>query len=618
MSLTMLRNPDSGPVQRNFLVYDFEWVPGTLQMRLCGLFDGKRYRCYETVDKLLSAMLTSENRGKWFYAHAGGLADVQFVLEAIVKRCNPALYETDDGDMVFGQGDGFQIEARFSGSSAIIVKVSQGKNCWHFVDSYWLLRESLKKIGKSIGLSKLGPAEEGEEDYSEEKARKFYAEAPLHELMIYNERDCVILWKAIDAFENSMREMQSPLQMTLASTGMSMFRRNRRYLKRDIETNPYVNERVRDAYFASRVEVFNRYGVGKYYFDINSSFPYSMTFACPGEMRCINTRVPDNFDSETIYAADVEIEVPENYITPVPYRAEGNRVFFPVGRWRNWLSSVDIQALIEEGGRILKVHEVIHFDPFYDLSDYARDLYAKRKATDDDFERMVWKLLLNSLYGKFAESSLKQSFFYRPSANQLNKMRDFETGNFRAGVESPFPHAYLMEKEQDVPHMHVPISMHITALSRRWLYNYMNMVSDYDYCDTDGFSASELLQTSNELGALKLEKHIKEAEFLAPKCYKIIGTDDKGKDIELYRIKGVTMGKDLHTQRVRWKAITKGGRVSYARMNRIKENIRRRQTLSPLEVLVRKKLKMDAVEKRFMYPDGTTRPWHVDEINRAS
>jgi hypothetical protein len=259
---------------------------------------------------------------------------------------------------------------------------------------------------------------------------------------------------------------------------------------------------------------------------------------------------------------------------------------------------------------------VIHFYHFTDLADYARELYSRRKQCVDTFESLTYKLLLNSLYGKFAESLTKQTFYFAPPANLMREFRDYETGNFFEGVESPFPHAFLVEKERDVAHRHVPISTHITALSRKLLYEYMNMVSEYDYCDTDGFSSSDMLQTSNELGQLKLEKYIDEAEFIAPKCYEIIGHDDKGKRIELRKVKGVTLGKSQLLQRVRWKALKKGARVSYPRMNRIKENIRRRKTLSPIEQVVRKKLKLDSVEKRFMYPDGSTRPWHVSEIEK--
>jgi len=218
-----------------------------MKIRLAGVFDGNRYRCYATVENFLANELTSKNRGKWFYAHAGGLADFQFVLEILMKR-------------------GYRIKASTSGSSLIIVHVMKGKNSWHFVDSLWLLKDKLRNIGKWIGIEK------GNEDESEE----FYRDATIPELRKYNEIDCIILFKAIQMFEETLLELGGQLKMTQASCAMELFRR--RFLKRDIATSPLANLIAREAYFASRVEVLNRHCEDAWYYDVNSSFPYER---CP-------------------------------------------------------------------------------------------------------------------------------------------------------------------------------------------------------------------------------------------------------------------------------------------------------------------------------------------------
>src|SRR5271154_4575395 len=101
-------------ITRKYLVYDLEWVPGKfsksghMPVRMAGVYDGETYRWYTSVESFLNGELTSANRGKWFYAHAGGLADFQFLLHDLLQR------------------NGYQIEAAFSGSSAIIVHVRKG------------------------------------------------------------------------------------------------------------------------------------------------------------------------------------------------------------------------------------------------------------------------------------------------------------------------------------------------------------------------------------------------------------------------------------------------------------------------------------------------------------
>ena len=135
----MLNRITSQRKKRDFLVYDMEWIPGKLEIRLVGVYDGHKYRAFYSVEDFLNALLTRDNADKWFYAHYGGMADAQFLLEYLVKHRGT-----------------YEIDASFSGSSAIIIHVTRGALTWHFIDSFWLLRDRLAKIGETVGLEKLG------------------------------------------------------------------------------------------------------------------------------------------------------------------------------------------------------------------------------------------------------------------------------------------------------------------------------------------------------------------------------------------------------------------------------------------------------------------------------
>jgi len=91
----------------------------------------------------------------------------------------------------------FRLQAAFSGSSAIIVHVKRGKNSFHFVDSLWLFRDTLRNIGKHVGITK------GNEDESVE----FYKHASIAELVEYNRLDCLILYTAIEQFEDILLDL---------------------------------------------------------------------------------------------------------------------------------------------------------------------------------------------------------------------------------------------------------------------------------------------------------------------------------------------------------------------------------------------------------------------------
>jgi len=576
---------------RRFLTYDLEWVPGSLAVRVVGCFDGIRYRSYRTVRQFLHNQLNSKNRGAWFYAHAGGLADVQFVFEEIIRS----------GEYI--------CDASFSGSSAIIVHIRQGKNVWHFVDSYWLLRDKLSNIAKFIGGKKTGPAENPE--WTQEQIKHWYATAPLDELTIYNRNDCEILWHAIDNFETALLGMGGQLQMTVAANAMQLFRRA--YLTKEIGTSDSVNERARKAYFASRVEVFNSDCVDSYYYDINSSFSYAMIYPAPGELCASYSKLPDRllqkpFDNP--FMADCSFTVADSYLPPIPTRI-GGRVFFPVGSWRSWITSVDLDLILKEGGKINKVYEVMEFEPFHDLSNYATDLYNKRKASTDDFERIVYKYMLNSLYGKFAESSEKQRMHIDPSEKVLNRIKK------KFGQQAMLmPKVWVEVVNVPVPHMHVPISAHITAIARRNLFEHMKKSNnDVHYCDTDGFSTTHKYRTGKELGDLKLEKKEVSADYIGPKVYKMrcLELNSKGKweRKTITKAKGFSLGSGDEAEK-RFDMLVSGREIKVDRMSRIRENFKR-GTVAPNESTITKALRT-VIPKRFTYPNGSTRPWTIEEL----
>lgn len=576
--------------RRDFITYDLEWIPGTLEVRLVGVFDGEEYRHYYTVEDFINEELIIKNRGKWFYAHAGGLADVQFILHTLL-----------------GMG-GFAVKAAFSGSSAIIVNARQVTEeekticSWKFVDSYWLLRDSLANIAKSLGMKKGGDVP-GFDNFTEAEKISFFTNIPMPELRDYNEQDCRILWKAIHNFEEAIWDWGGVLKMTQASTAMEMFRRN--FLIRDIDTFESLNEICRKAYFASRVEVFTTDCENAFYYDINSSFPYAMMNPAPGNYLGCTRRMPDYGNGE-IFIADVEFEIGETYLPPIATRVR-NRVFFPTGRWRSWLSNIDVELLEREGHKIVKCYEAHRFDSFSDLGAYVTTIYNRRKISTDPFEKQVLKILMNSCYGKFGESSQKTAMYYNPSTAQLSSWELAEDGQIE--LENLFPGCWLEHKKEKINHAHVAIAVHITAIARRTIFDYISNCNDVHYCDTDGFSTTEKLGvTGNELGMLKLEREIGKGTFVAPKVYRL---DDKVK------AKGFSLSRDTNKSIAQFNELCEKGKITVTRMTRLRELYRGGKT-NPRESLVVKGLTSiasgKAVGKRHMYPDGESRPWQINEL----
>lgn len=618
----MTLRPETRPVRtRKFSAYDLEWTPHDLSLRLIGCYDERGYRSYERVVDYLNSEFTAANHGRWYYAHAGGLYDIRFILFDLIERANGKV----------------RVYASFAGSSAIIVKVEKGKHHWFLLDSYWTLRQPLRKIGEWMGLEKggqeasgksaLAPEVEGFAKDQEgqksgaggEKKRRcprsfdrtaectcpriFYA--PAAELREYNERDCEILYRALGYFQDQVLELGGELQMTIASTALNLFRR--RFLKRTIRTSDRLNKIARRAYVASRVEVYSRECDEANYYDVNSSFPYAMTFAVPGALIGTRKNLPMG---DELFLAKATVRVPDCQVPPLPHRTPDHRVYFPTGEWEDWFTGTDLRLLEESGGQIIKASEALVFEPFYDLRGYSETVYDKRRRSESPAEKIVLKFLLNALYGKFSEQSMKQQLLVNPETfecphrkrgSQEKKHEDDSCMRFF------MPGVYIASEEKSIAHAHVPISGEIVSIARKVLWSYMRPCSELHYCDTDGFGCSprDVFPSSTKLGELKAEPSIQHGRFVAPKLYATLPKDSTE---WVVKSKGFS---NLSYQE--FCELIEGGEVLVDRFVRLKEGLKRGK-IRPEENPFKKKLRNTLRPKRRFLPEGGSVPWNVNDL----
>lgn len=605
----------SPPKIRKIVVYDLEWIPETMKLTLAGVYDGMGYKSFTTVESLLRHLLAPEYRGAFLYAHAGGLADMPFLLE---KLCDNRCY---------------RIEASFSGSSAVVVRVKRidkaatSKDEWIFLDSYWLLRDKLDHLAKSIGEKKTSDAwhcpgfpacghkkkPEAICDKapqcgcpSKEDAATCMFYAPFRVLEEYNRNDCVVLWRAITRFQEEILELGGELMMTIASTAMRLFRR--KYLKEDILASAGLSDQIRPAYVASRVEPYRRSGTNLIEWDINSSFPYAMTFPTPGSLLGMQKTRP--YGKEVMYFAKCVVHVPEMFLPPLPYRdeKEGGRVYFPTGTWEALFSRTDLDLLEEMGGRIERFEEAWVFESRHEFADYATTLYEMRRNTEDDFKRLLFKYLLNACYGKTAECREKGTLIVRPRSMACpheGKHDTFdESGTIVATcVLELFPGAILLTDVREIVHEHVPIAAEVTSVARRTWYRFARECDeDLYYSDTDSLYTHHEFESSKELGGLKREKGVQHAEFLAAKFYR---TDHfvKAKGfsrLNVDQFERIKRGDPYEFERqARIREMARSGKI-YPRVDKHMKQLRLGHT--------RPKRKMAREE------DAPSRPWDVREI----
>ncbi len=455
------------PEVRKFVVYDLEWWPKSMDLRMVGLYDGETFRHWETVGGFLEHVLTDAYQNVWMFAHWGGAADIAFFLRYLYKR-------------------NYVVDLRFSGSSAVFCEVRKGKKKWIFVDSFFLLRAPLATIMRKLGMEKGGATlcavcsllpKPQKNCHDCEKASDAHHWSILNggfkQLVEYNTNDCIGLYVALERFQETLLSMGTDIMPTIAATAMRLFRRV--YLKTDIRTDAENNFLTRQAYIASRVEVFSKWSEDCYQYDINSSFPSSMTLDAPGEYIGKRRSVPDEHD---LFLVKAKVTAPDDsYFPPLPYRHAG-KIWFPHGTWESWFTGADFR-LMEELGRIEQVFEVREFQPCNDMRGYVEDVYARRKATKDEYEREIWKLLMNALYGKFAERTEKDTII-------LNSGHDpaYYLSKGATTAEEIFGGAIVLTTDRAIAHEHVPFSAQTTSRSREKLLRLMLIAEDVKYTDS--------------------------------------------------------------------------------------------------------------------------------------
>lgn len=181
----------------------------------------------------------------------------------------------------------------------------------------------------------------------------------------------------------------------------------KQYLKKHgVSFNPLRDEKVigfvRPAYFGGRIE-FMRRGTFKrvYQYDINSAYPYAITKL----EQIIGYKFSNRIDPAARYFfVECTVNIPKGiHFSPLAYRNNQGLITYPAGVLSLTIDCITFNTLKKEG-MIKSVQKVLNVytngeKPFKKL---VERMYNRRQVAPAD-ENYILKIILNSLYGKFAE-----------------------------------------------------------------------------------------------------------------------------------------------------------------------------------------------------------------------
>jgi hypothetical protein len=463
-------------------------------------------------------------------------------------------------------------------------------------DSFNVLPTSVKKLGELIGLEKLDTPDEFLQG----------DDIKITPLMIdYCIRDCEIVFNSL----LNVFEMVGGIRITIASLSMYYFRKD--FLDKPIIYNE-LNDQFFDSYYGGRTEAFK---IGKCkgkVFDINSLYPYIMTITPFPDTK--NLKKYDRISvghfhyllkrKEGIFKGKIFHR--KTHLGYIPYKDEkSGKLLFPTGYFNVAVNFNELRFAIEQGVvEIISVDYVICASkmksPFIN---YVNQIYSLRLKTENEFLKYFYKLVMNSLYGRFGMRKKYQSTYYDQIPYELiSELKQ----NFEYYELKLFSHkrndCYLVteNKKNEKMFFSIPsIASYITSAARvELLRGLLSNQKSVLYCDTDSIfieGEPQEIKIGDKLGEWKKEeKTVIEVRGL--KNYSIRDNDGMEKKI----IKGVNKRSVEISPYV----------FEVEKYYKTKESIRRQKETG--EKYIAKKKVTNKYDKREVLKDGKTKPFNFD------
>lgn len=454
---------------RKIAVADCETDPFSSTLRLAGKFpvpflwgwyDGKSYKSFPTTAQFVEFI---SEREEILYAHNGGKFDWHFLL--------PDLNVYDEITIINGR----------------IARARIGK-C-ELRDSFNLIPEALSKYKKDeIDYSIMA---EGERDKPENAAA----------IRAYLRSDCVYLYELVSTFIS-----EYGLNLTLASSAMKVWRGMS--AGGIPKTTKQFYEFFSPYYFGGRVQCFEKGVINDNFavYDINSAYPFAMLHEHPysGTYRHREGFIADA-DFYHIRARSLGAFA---YRSPgLSFPSDGDIREFYATKWE--LEAAEETRTLES----CDILESIKFESYTNFAEYIDHFYELRlqaKAAKDKGRDLIYKRMMNALYGKWAANPENYSEY------RIAEFRDvpgFAALGWSFGGElGPWALAEAPLRQERQRYYNVATGASITGFVRAMLWRAICSSKGVMYCDTDSL-AVRAPGTQVKIGA-KLGEWKHEGDFI--------------------------------------------------------------------------------------------------------
>lgn len=295
-----------------------------------------------------------------------------------------------------------------------IFRIARGKRRHTSYDIWGFYQASFEKSMVEWGLEPDSVIQEGK------AGRTQFARWSLERIRNYNDAELRNLAILAEKLRESITPLDLPIQSWHgpAALAAAWMRKNgvKDWLpKLEQEIDPQFDDVCRRAYFGGRIDVLG-YGIVEpvYHYDIVSAYPAATTnLPDLSKLRWKYAR-GRNVPRGRLYVAHIRWDLPPSYWTPFPWRAKDGSIRFPL-EGEGWYWNYEIETALEKfGSKHFRIIECWYAEgeyeyPFRQLIQNTFRYRAELKKQNHPSHKPV-KLILNSLYGKFAQTVGRASY----------------------------------------------------------------------------------------------------------------------------------------------------------------------------------------------------------------
>ncbi|KAL4553846.1 hypothetical protein LXL04_040224 [Taraxacum kok-saghyz] len=419
------------------------------------------------------------------------------------------------------------------------------KMLFRFRDSYNLLPSSLSELAKSL-CPDLGG--KGSVDHKSVKIENIGKNKDA--LLDYMRQDVYLLGgvmlKAQDIYWN-LYKVDIESKITLSSLALNIFR----LIYYDDSLFPIhiptknEDKFIRHAYYGGHTDVYKPFGEDLYYYDVNSLYPFVMKeYPMPAGHPVWYSRL-DNRDLEgKLGFIEAYVVCPKTIKKPfLPYREKEGTLIFPTGEFVGVYYSEELKFAREIGYTVIPLSGYLFEKKESPFSEFVSAIFSSRleaKKSGNDALSYVYKILMNSLYGRFGINPMGTITEVCDNERRPHLMRKTDLISTYELSDTKCIITYRSNTENDrwdpPKNSAVQLAAAITACARIYMYPYISREDCY-YTYTDSVVLSmplpEEMISSSIIGLFKLEDRIVKGYFLAPKSYYY--SNEKGKDTLKYK-----------------------------------------------------------------------------------